>query len=105
MPRDAAQERVARLPLWTLSDDATAISRTFVAKDFTAGLDFLQSVGGVAEERNHHPDLHLTDWRTVRLVLSTHSVGGLTTADFDLAAAFDTIPVVYSPKWAAKRGL
>jgi len=95
-----AQKQVQERPLWTLNDIGSSISRSFVAHDFAAAMDFLQRVGEVAEARGHHPDLHLTDWRSVQLVLSTHSVGGLTRADFSTAAAIDALPVSYSPKWA-----
>ena len=44
-----------------------------------------------AEEANHHPDILLHGWNKVRLTLSTHSEGGLTDADFALAARIDSL--------------
>ena len=58
-----------------------------------------QRVGDVAEAEGHHPDLHLTDYRSVRVDVWSHSVGGLTLNDFILAAKIDAVPVDYSPKW------
>jgi 4a-hydroxytetrahydrobiopterin dehydratase len=46
-------------------------------------------VAALAEAHNHHPDILVHDWNTLRLTLSTHSAGGLTAADFDLAAELD----------------
>ena len=54
---------------------------------------------GVAEAEGHHPDLHLTNYRDVQVVLSTHAIGGLARADFILAAKLDALDVEYSPKW------
>ena len=49
----------------------------------------MNRVGEAAEAANHHPDILLHGWNKVRLTLSTHSEGGLTEADFALAARID----------------
>ena len=87
------------LPRWSLDEGERSISRAFTALNFTAALAFFNAVGRVAEAETHHPDLHLTNYRDVRVVLSTHVVGGLTFLDFILAAKLDALPVTYSPKW------
>lgn len=45
---------------------------------------FVNRVAALAEEANHHPDIDIR-WNKVRLTLTTHSAGGLTTKDFELA--------------------
>jgi len=65
------------------------IERELQLADFAAGLEFIQRVGALAEQANHHPDILLHGWNKVRLTLSTHSEGGLTEADFNLARAID----------------
>ena len=87
-------------PLWTLSEDRRKMTRAFVARNFVAALDFIAIVGEVAEAQGHHPDLHIENYREVRLELFTHKLGGLTVNDFVLAREIDAIPVAYSPKWA-----
>ena len=57
-----------------------ALIRRFVAKNFQCALDFVNTVGAVAEEEGHHPDIGLTGYRNVQLVLYTHKVGGVTPA-------------------------
>ena len=52
--------------------------------DFAAALAFVNQVGDEAEQMNHHPDIDIR-WNKVILVLSTHSEGGLTQADIELA--------------------
>lgn len=69
--------------------DGDAITREWKVDDFTAALGFVQRVGEVAEAANHHPDILIHGYNKVRLTLSTHSEGGLTAADFDLAATID----------------
>jgi 4a-hydroxytetrahydrobiopterin dehydratase len=73
---------------WSLLD-GTAIERDFVLADFAGALEFVNRVGALAEEANHHPDVLLHGWNKVRLTLSTHSAGGVTEADLGLAAAID----------------
>jgi 4a-hydroxytetrahydrobiopterin dehydratase len=81
------------LPSWKLTADGQRIRREWRAKDFEAALDFFNLVGRLAEEENHHPDLHLTGYRNVAIEIWTHAVGGLTENDFILAAKTDTLPI------------
>jgi 4a-hydroxytetrahydrobiopterin dehydratase len=62
------------VPAWSLDAESNKISRSFVAKNFLAALDFFRHVGAVAEEANHHPDLHLTGYRNVEVHSSTASL-------------------------------
>jgi len=59
-------------------------------RDFAAALAFVNAVGAAAEAANHHPDIDIR-WDTVKLVLTTHSAGGLTVLDLALAAAIDRL--------------
>lgn len=65
----------------------------------TAAIRFFNDVAAVAEAEGHHPDLHLTGYRNVEVVLSTHVIGGLSMFDFVVASKLDAIDVDYSPKW------
>jgi 4a-hydroxytetrahydrobiopterin dehydratase len=103
LTQDELALHMPSLPAWGLNEDSNAIQREFVAKNFVAAIDFFNRVKDVAEQEGHHPDLHLTDFRSVRVVISTHSVGGLTMPDLILAAKLDEIDVTYSPKWLKQR--
>ena len=82
---DEVTAHLAELPDWKRADsDEPAITAEYKLADFAAALAFVNKVGAAAEEMNHHPDIDIR-WDTVTLVLSTHSEGGLTAADFDLA--------------------
>jgi 4a-hydroxytetrahydrobiopterin dehydratase len=59
-------------------------------KDFAAALAYVNRVGELAEGANHHPDIDIR-WNKVELRLSTHSAGGITQADLDLARRIDGI--------------
>ena len=96
------------LKMWKLklldnkSDDGSekhAISRSFTARNFQCALDAINAIGAIAERENHHPDLHLTGYRNVEIVLYTHSLGGLSFNDIELAKQIDDVKVEYSPKW------
>ena len=72
------------------SRDGDAIVKTAVHQDFATALAWVNQVGAVAEAANHHPDIAIS-WNKVTLTLSTHSAGGLTQADLDLATQIDGI--------------
>lgn len=65
------------------------IVREWKFDDFATAMAFVNRVAEVAEEANHHPDILLHGWNKVRLSLMNHSAGGLTEADFNLAARLD----------------
>jgi len=67
---------------------SASITRTCQFKDFLGAMDFVNKVAKVAEEANHHPDIDIR-WNKVTLTLATHSEGGLTQKDIDLAKKID----------------
>lgn len=71
--------------------EGDAIVRDFEFEDFAAAMRFVNRVADAAETANHHPDIHVHGWNKVRLELSTHSEGGLTENDFDMAARIDRL--------------
>ena len=71
--------------------EQSTIVRDFKLADFAAAIAFVNRVAELAESANHHPDILLHGWNQVRLELSTHSDGGLTEADFDLASGIDAL--------------
>jgi 4a-hydroxytetrahydrobiopterin dehydratase len=68
-----------------------AIARELAFADFREAVAFVNRVAEVAEAASHHPDILVHGWNKVRLTLSTHSAGGLTDADFELAAQLDRL--------------
>jgi len=80
---DAAQSRLSKLPGWQI--ESGELVHSFEFKDFVAALAFVNKVGELAEQAGHHPDIDVR-YNRVRLALVTHSAGGLTEKDFDLAA-------------------
>lgn len=82
-------DRLTSQPSWRHEGDAIVLDREF--DDFAAALGFVNAIGEIAEARNHHPDILVHGWNKVRLTVSTHSEGGLTSADFELAAALDSL--------------
>jgi len=70
--------------------DGNEIVREFDRGDFVGSVRFVDAIVVPAEEMGHHPDLEIS-WATVRVRISTHSEGGLTAADFDLAGRIDAV--------------
>ena len=75
-------EAVAKLPGWSIRNGV--LHREFVFKDFVEAFGFMTRVALAAEAMNHHPDWSNT-WNRVSISLITHSAGGLTANDFELA--------------------
>jgi 4a-hydroxytetrahydrobiopterin dehydratase len=93
LTREEAERYLGQVPGWELADDARLLRRTFRLANFREALAFVHGVGELAEAEGHHPDLHLTGYRTVTIEMWTHAVGGLTENDFILAAKIDQVPV------------
>lgn len=85
---DALHAMLAGVPQW--SGDTKSISRTITAPDFRTAVIIVDDVADAAEEVNHHPDIDIR-YRDVTFTLSTHSAGGVTSADVDLARSIDAI--------------
>ena len=88
-----SEKQLQALPGWYLTHDGQRIRRDWVVKNFLAGMAFFEKVAAVAEDDNHHPDLHLEGYRNVSVELWTHAIGGLSENDFILAAKIDRLPV------------
>ena len=68
-------------------DDASTHFRT---ESFEAGVALVNAIGRLVDDANHHPDVDLR-WRTLHLTLSTHSAGGVTDLDLELARRIDAL--------------
>lgn len=82
------EQQLSKLPQW--SEAGGVIQRTWQFKDFIAAMRFVSQVAGLAEQRQHHPDI-LVRYNKVTLSLSTHDAGGITRKDFDLAREADQL--------------
>lgn len=68
-----------------------SIEKEFTLKTFADAVALIVKIGIEAEKIDHHPDLLLHSWNKVKVILSTHSQGGVTTNDFKLAQTIDEI--------------
>ncbi len=78
------------LPGWEVRDGL--LTKTFTVKSFAHAALFIGAIGQLAEAVNHHPDLNLHGYNKLTVSLSTHSAGGLTEKDFDLATQIEKLP-------------
>jgi 4a-hydroxytetrahydrobiopterin dehydratase len=88
LKKDEIENALASLKGWKL--EGKEITKQFELKDFVRTMGFVNSVALLAEKANHHPDIDIR-WNKVKLVLSTHSAGGLTEKDFNLAKQIDSL--------------
>jgi 4a-hydroxytetrahydrobiopterin dehydratase len=88
LDEDEIEQRLEALEGWSL--DGGAITKEFERGDFMGSVALVNDIAPVAEEMGHHPDLAIS-WDTVTVSIVTHSEGGLTPADFDLAQLIDDL--------------
>lgn len=90
LSRAEAEPYLAEIPDWRLSEDASRIAREYKFGNFAEALDFVNRVGGLAEDEGHHPDIEL-GWGYARITLFTHKIKGLHENDFIVAAKTDAL--------------
>ena len=83
------QGKLRAVPGWELVKNK-AIQKKFTFANFKDALAFVNKVGELAEQSNHHPDITI-NYNKVSLSVTTHDAGGLTTKDFDLAGHIEKI--------------
>ncbi|MCL5288102.1 MAG: 4a-hydroxytetrahydrobiopterin dehydratase [Acidobacteria bacterium] len=81
-------EAMGKLPGWRIQNGV--LHREFVFKDFGEAFGFMSRVALAAEAMNHHPDWS-NSWNRVSINLVTHSAGGLTANDFELAGKIQAL--------------
>jgi 4a-hydroxytetrahydrobiopterin dehydratase len=72
------------------SGDETGIRRTYKFKDFVGSMGFINQVALLAEKADHHPDIEI-NYNRVKLTLVTHSEGGVTENDTEMAAKINAL--------------
>jgi 4a-hydroxytetrahydrobiopterin dehydratase len=88
LPPQRIQELLGQLEKgWTI-EGGYHLTRTFTLPDFSASLELTNRIGEIAEQQNHHPDIHLA-WGRVKVEVWTHKISGLTESDFIFAARVD----------------
>ena len=81
------QSLIEQVPGWRVIDEHH-LEKEYAFSDFLTALDFVNRIGGIAEEQGHHPDIDL-GWGRVGVKIRTHKINGLTESDFILAAKLD----------------
>ncbi|MDH3268301.1 MAG: 4a-hydroxytetrahydrobiopterin dehydratase [Ignavibacteria bacterium] len=83
LSQDEILKNLSSLSGWM--QEEKQIVKQYQLKDFAEALAFVNKVGAEAEKLDHHPDILIHSWNKVKITASTHSEGGLTKKDFQLA--------------------
>ena len=89
LAESAVTERLRQLPGWDRQGEA--ITKTYTLKGWKSAMSFANKVADAAAAANHHPDIHIERYKTVRIVLTTHVSHGISQADIDLARTIDAV--------------
>lgn len=79
------QEYLNETPFWGVEKEGLVLSRNFEMRNFANAVTFVNAVAQIAQKQKHHPDVHIVNYRKVKLELSTHDAGGLSKNDFIMA--------------------
>lgn len=90
MKREEFQQYLGQISDWEVVEDKK-LAKKFKFKDFKEALAFVNKVGALAEEENHHPNIFIYGWNKVKITLTTHAIGGLSLNDFILASKIDKL--------------
>jgi 4a-hydroxytetrahydrobiopterin dehydratase len=85
---DELHDAMKKCPEWEY--EKKSITRTVEFEEFMDAIDFVNSVADIADEAQHHPDIHIR-YTKVSLKLTTHDAGGVTDADIELAHRIDNL--------------
>lgn len=77
------QNKLKNLSEWILTNNQ--IQKDYILNDFSSAIKFVEQIANIAEEIDHHPDILIHNWNKVKIMISTHSEGGVTEKDFVLA--------------------
>lgn len=88
LERDEIDSRLEELPAW--ERDGDLITKAYTCRDFGEAMAFVNRIADAAEAANHHPDIDIR-YNKVTLALTTHSAGGLTPKDFELANGIENL--------------
>ncbi len=91
--KDQAVKHLKEVENWQIDSSGKSIYREYTTKNFITAINFIQKAAQIAEAQNHHPNIHLTGYRKLRIDLSTHAIGGLSENDFIVAAKLNELPI------------
>ena len=89
LTKDEIAQHLSSLSGWM--QEGNQIAKQFQFKDFAEALAFVNKVGAEAEKMDHHPDIFIYSWNKVKITISTHSEGGITKKDFQLAEKIEAL--------------
>lgn len=82
-------DRLAEYEGW--EQEGGMLGKRFDFEDFSAAIDFVNEVADIAEDLDHHPDIHVQNYDTVLLNVTSHDAGGITDRDFELVGRVEDI--------------
>ena len=89
MTKNEITKNLSSLSGW--NQEGNMIAKLFQLNDFAGALKFVNKVGDEAERMDHHPDIFIHSWNKVKITISTHSEGGITQKDFQLAEKIERL--------------
>lgn len=91
LTREQIEQALENLPGWKY--EGSSLKKVFKTQNFPSTMGFVTAVGGFCQKKNHHPDYILMKFREVEVSFSTHSAGGVTQIDIEIANDLEKIPI------------
>ena len=91
LTQEQIELNLKKLPGWEYKDGS--IKKVFKTVSYPATMGFVSAIGGICQRKNHHPDYILMKYKELEVSFSTHSQGGITQSDIDVALEIETLPI------------
>ncbi len=89
IPIKDLEKHLEQMKHWFI--EGNSITKNYVFPNFKEAISFVNKIAEIAEEKNHHPDLKIFNYRNVTVNLTTHSAGGVTQKDLEMAHLIDLL--------------
>jgi len=91
LTEEQIQSALKELPGWSYENGS--IKKTFKTQNYPSTMGFVAAIGGFCQKRNHHPDYVIMKYKEIEVSFSTHSAGGITQNDIEIAKDLEKIPI------------
>ncbi len=89
IPINLLDKYLSEMQNWFI--EGITITKNYVFANFKDAMKFINKIAELAEEKNHHPDLKIFNYKNVTVNLTTHSAGGVTEKDLEMAKLIDSL--------------
>ncbi|MCX7876343.1 MAG: 4a-hydroxytetrahydrobiopterin dehydratase [Melioribacteraceae bacterium] len=89
LSKNEIEDELKNLKGWNVENNS--LIKEFICKDFSDAISLQVKIGFIAEKMDHHPDFFLHSWNKIKVIITTHSEGGITNKDIELVKQIEKL--------------